>query len=61
MNKREKFNKKEYDLKYHKEHKKQFNVSLNIKEHEELIKLLKLKGIKQIDFVRNAFEELKKK
>lgn len=61
MNKREKFDKKKYDKKYRDKYKHQFNVDLNIEEYEELSKLLELKKISKVDFVRNAFQELKKK
>lgn len=55
-----KFNKKEYDVAYHKLHKKKFAVDLNIKEYEELDCLLKSKNMTKVDFVRNAINDLKK-
>ena len=56
-----KFNQKEYIIQYRKKHKKQFNVDLNNKEYDDLIKLLKEKNLTKVQFVRNAYEELKNK
>lgn len=52
--------KTKYDMDYRKKHKKQFNVDLNIEEYDELTELLKKQNIKKVQFVRIAFEELKK-
>ena len=52
---------KKYDIEYNKLHKKQFKVNLNIEEYNLLCELLKLKNLSKVQFVRNAFEELKKK
>ena len=55
------FNKSQYDMEYRKKHKKQFNVDLNIEEHEEITNFLKSKNITRVKFVRDAFKELKEK
>lgn len=55
------FNKKEYDVHYRKKHKKQFNIDLNLEEHEELTELLKLNNLTKVQFIRNAIEDLKAK
>lgn len=55
------FNKSQYDMEYRKKHKKQFNVDLNIEEHEEITNFLKAKAISRVKFVRDAFKELKEK
>ncbi len=57
----EKFNQREYIKEWKLKHKKKFAVDLDIEEHAELLALLKEKNITQVDFVRNAFKELKKK
>lgn len=54
-----KFNKKEYDIAYMKEHKSQFKVSLNKDEMIEMNELLKKHRITKTDFVRNSFKKLK--
>lgn len=59
--KKEKFNQKEYISNYKKTHIKQFKVDLNNDIYNDLCNLLKLKNITKADFVRNAYEELKKK
>ncbi len=59
MENEKKFNKKEYDMKFRKEKKKQFNVDLDISVYEELEELLKRKNITKAQFLRNAIEELK--
>lgn len=59
--KEKKFDQKKYYREWQSKNKKKFAVDLNIEEHAELMELLKEKNIKQVDFVRNAFEELKKK
>lgn len=61
MEKKKKFDKQKYDTKYKKEHYSQFKVDLIKEEYQELCNLLEKKGIKKVDFVRNAFKELKKK
>lgn len=59
--KKEKFDKKTYDINYKKSHIKQFKVDLNIDVYDELCSLLKIKNITKAQFVRDAFEDLKKK
>ena len=56
-----KFNPSKYKQDWAKEHKKQFKVDLNINEYNELCEVLKQKHLTKVDFVRNAFKELKKK
>lgn len=51
-----KFNKKEYDIKYNKEHKTQFKVNLNNDEAEEINHFLKTKNINKTAFIRRAYE-----
>ena len=58
---KEKFDQKKYYREWYLKNKKKFAVDLNIEEHAELLSLLKEKKITQVDFVRNAFKELKKK
>ncbi len=60
MNK-EKFNQKKYIIEWNKKNKKQFKVNLNIPEYEELKELLKKNNLSNVQFIRNAIEELKKK
>lgn len=58
------FNKKEYDKKHHQEHKdeiKQWKVDLPVKEKEEYDRILKNLNITKVDFLRNAFKEIKNK
>ncbi len=55
------FDKKKYDIDYKRKNIKYFKVDLKIEEYEELCKLLKEKELTKVQFVRNAFEELKKK
>lgn len=55
------FDQNKYIQEYRKEHKKQFNVDLNKDEYEELVKLLKEKGITKVEFIRKSTEWLKKK
>ena len=50
----EKFNKKEYDINYKKEHKAQFKVDLNKNEKIDLDLMLKKFNVSQVDFLRNA-------
>lgn len=54
------FNQSKYIQQYIKEHKKRFACDLNKKEFEELEKLLKEKGLKKVEFLRNSIENLKK-
>lgn len=61
MEKKNKFDKSKYDIEYIKTHKKQFKVNLDNSLYDELDNLLKQKGITKVSFVKNAFEELKKK
>lgn len=56
-----KFDKKKYDIEYIKTHKKQFKVNLDNDLYFELCDLLKKYNITKVDFVKNAYEELKKK
>ena len=55
----EKFNKSKYDMDYRKNHKKQFNIDLNIDEYEELEELLKKHNLTKVNFVRKSMEILK--
>ena len=55
-----KFNKKEYDIKYNKEHYSRFLVDLPKEEKEELDRLLKEKGITKAEFLRDAIKKIKK-
>lgn len=55
------FNQNKYIQEYKKEHKKQFKVDLNKEEHQELKELLKKHNLTNVQFVRNAIEDLKKK
>lgn len=61
MESKKKFDKSKYDIEYIKTHKKQFKVNLDNALYDELDKLLKEKGITKVNFVKNSFEELKKK
>ena len=56
-----KFNQKEYIVKWQKEHKTKFAVDLNKEEYNDLCILLKSKNLTKVQFVRDAFEDLKKK
>lgn len=53
--------KKDYDLKFKKEHYKQFKVCLKNGEYENLKELLKKNNLTNIQFVRNAIKDLKNK
>jgi hypothetical protein len=55
-----KFNQSKYIQQYIKEHKKRFVCDLNKDEFEELEKILKEKGLKKVEFLRNSIENLKK-
>lgn len=55
------FNQNKYIQDYIKQHKKQFKVDLNIDEHAELKELLKKNNLSNVQFVRNAIEDLKTK
>lgn len=57
----EKFNQSKYIQEWNKQNKKQFKVNLNIPEYEELKNLLKKNNLSNVQFVRNALNELKKK
>ena len=61
MKDNKKFDKRKYDIEYIKKHKKQFKVNLDKLFYDELDRLLKDKKITKVDFVKNAFIELKKK
>lgn len=54
------FNQKEYINNYKKEHYSPVKITLKKDEKVELDKLLKIKGITQTEFLRNAIEQLKK-
>lgn len=56
-----KFNQSKYIQEWNKQNKKQFKVNLNIPEYEELKNLLKENNLSNVQFVRNALNELKKK
>ena len=60
MDDKKKFDQSKYKQEWAKKNKKQFKVDLDIKEYYELCSLLEKKEIKKVDFVRKAFEELKK-
>lgn len=55
------FNQNKYIQEYVKLHKKQFKVDLNKDEHAELKDLLKKHNLSNVQFVRNAIENLKNK
>lgn len=55
------FNQNKYIQEYIKTHKKQFKVDLNIDEHKELKELLEKHNLSNVQFVRNALEDLKAK
>lgn len=54
------FNQKEYIKNYKKEHYSPVKITLKKDEKLELDRLLKIKGITQTEFLRNAIEQLKK-
>ncbi len=54
------FNQKEYINNYKKEHYSPVKITLKKDEKVELDRLLKIKGITQTEFLRNAIEQLKK-
>lgn len=56
---KEQFNEKEYKKKWGKDHKKQFNVSLDIDEYEEIDETLKKLNIDKVCFLRTAWEKFK--
>lgn len=53
-----KFDKKEYDKKYHKEHYKQFKAKLKKQDYDELNELLKEKNMKKPEFILLAKKNL---
>ena len=55
------FNQNKYIQEYVKLHKKQFKVDLNKDEYETLKELLQKHNLSNVQFVRNAIEELKNK
>ncbi len=59
--KKEKFDKKKYDIEFHKKNYKVFKVDLKIKEFDDLECLLIKNNLTKSQFLRNAIEELKKK
>ena len=61
MEEKKKFDKRKYDIEYIKTHNDQFKVNLDNALYDSLDLLLKEKGITKVDFVKNAYEELKKK
>ncbi len=56
-----KFDKKKYDIEFHKKNYKQFKVDLKIDFYNNLCELLKEKNLTKVDFVKKAYEELKNK
>ena len=56
-----KFDKKRYDIEYKKKYLKQFKVDLPIDYYNNLCDLLMKKNLTKVQFVKNAYEELKKK
>lgn len=54
------FNQNEYINNYKKEHYSPVKITLKKDEKVELDRLLKIKGITQTEFLRNAIEQLKK-
>lgn len=59
--KKEKFDKRKYDIEYKKQNYSQFKVDLKKEDYILLCELLKSKNMTKVDFVKNAYEELKKK
>ena len=59
--KKEKFDKRKYDIEFKKTHYKKFAVDLDNNYYSDLCKLLKEKNLTKVQFVKNAYEELKKK
>ena len=55
------FNQNKYIQEYIKQHKKQFKVDLNIDEYQELKELLKKNNLSNVQFVRDAMQNLKNK
>ena len=58
---KKKFDKRKYDIEYIRTHKKQFKVNLDNSLYDKLDLLLKEKNLTKVQFVKNAYEELKKK
>ena len=58
---KEKFNQSKYIQEWNKQNKRQFKVNLNISEYEELKTLLKENNLSNVQFVRNALNDLKNK
>lgn len=56
----DKFNKKEYDAQYQREHYKQFKAKIKNKDMSELNDLLKNKGMNKTEFVLNAKDLLER-
>lgn len=55
------FDQRKYKNEYRKKNTKQFNVDLNIEEHQEITNFLKIRNITKVKFIRDAFKELKEK
>lgn len=55
------FNQNKYIQEYIRLNKKQFKVDLNIDEYQELKELLKKNNLSNVQFVRNAINNLKDK
>lgn len=55
------FNQNKYIQEYIRLNKKQFKVDLNIDEYQELKELLKKNNLSNVQFVRNAINDLKDK
>lgn len=55
----EKFNQYKYIQEYKKKHIKQFKVELTISEYTELKELLEKHNLSNVQFVRNALNDLK--
>ena len=60
MTDKKKFDSTKYKNEWRKANKVKFAVDLNKDEYFNLCELLKVKNLTKVQFVRNAFEELKK-
>lgn len=58
--KKEKFNKKKYDIEYRRTHKQRLAVDLSFDEMKELNELLVSLNMTKSQFVKNAINDLKK-
>lgn len=58
---KKKFNKKEYDLIYQKEHLVQFNVKMKREEKEEIDSFLKENNITQLELIKWGYKKIKER